>query len=191
MTGKMINMVSLNTSSLSNKFCQSMAKKDLVCKDCYSNRLLKMYKTAEVAFTNNGKILSNSILPNEKLPYFNAHTVRFNAYGELINMNHLVNLMNTCRKNKHTNFTLWTKKSGLVWKYLRDYPKPKNLTLVYSSEKVNERGKLPLHFDKVFTVYSKDNKGKSFINCGDKPCFECMKCYDPKNRTVYINEVIK
>ena len=191
----MINMQSLNTSSMSNKYCQAMSKKgDKVCSSCYSNRLLKMYKTAEEAFDDNGDILGLTCLPEKLLPKINASKFRFNAYGELINIYHLMNLINITKNNPATTFSLWTKREDLVFKYFRDFPmikKPKNLILIYSGENLNERVKLPKYFDKVFTVWSKEHKDKKFINCGTRTCFDCSKCYDTKDRTKFINEVLK
>jgi len=186
MTGKMEGMISLNTSSLNNKFCIAMAKKDLICSKCYSNQMLKMYKNADAAFQHNGRLLSEGKL--EDLPRFNAAFVRFNAFGELINDSHMYNLIKICEHNPNTTFTLWTKKKGIVIKMLGQYGKPKNLLLVYSSEEVGVRELLPLYFDKVFTVYGKVSKID--INCGDKKCFDCRLCYT-KNRTIYIKERIK
>jgi len=186
MTGKMEGMISLNTSSLNNKFCIAMSKKDIICSKCYSNRMLKMYKTADGAFQHNGRLLSEGKL--EDLPQFNAAFVRFNAFGELINDTHLYNLVRICNANPQTTFTLWTKKKGIVAKILAQYGKPNNMLLVYSSEGVGVRELLPLYFDKVFTVY--DKVSQVDINCGDKKCFDCRLCYT-KNRTIYIKEKLK
>lgn len=191
MSGKMEGMVSINTSSLANKFCQTMSKKpDSICNSCYSNRLLKMYKTAETRFKLNADYLSKAIHPVYDMPLINASIVRFNAYGELVNYNHLVNLFSICERNKRTTFTLWTKLDGLVAKAVRDWGKPKNLILIYSSENVNERESMPLHFDKVFTVYDDKKKlPKSMkINCGESKCINCLTCYTLGDRTKYINE---
>ncbi len=193
MTGKMEFMHSLNSSSLNNKFCiaKSSQNKSSICEDCYSNGLLKMYKNADKAFTENGILLSENIFPPFAIPKTNSSVFRFNAYGELINMNHLRNLMAMCEKNESTTFSLWTKRKNLIWRYCKDFGKPKNVIFIYSSEILNKREKKPKYFNKVFTVWSEDNKDKSFINCGTKKCFDCMTCYDLKDRKTYINEVLK
>ena len=38
---------------------------------------------------------------------------RFSAHGEIINLNHLINIFNICDKNELTTFALWTKKKRL------------------------------------------------------------------------------
>jgi hypothetical protein len=192
MSGKMTNMVSINTSSLNNNYCVAMAKQnDKICAKCYSNQLLKMYKTADKRFQLNGQYLSSRIHESDYLPRINASVVRFNAYGELINYEHLVNLFNICSKNKTTTFTLWTKRDDLVAKAVRDWGKPKNLILVYSSLNMNVRAAMPKHFNKVFTVYDDKKPASVKINCGKTKCFECMKCYTIGNKTKYINEMVK
>ena len=189
MNGKMKGMISINTSPLTNEFCKSMVETDAVCKSCYSTRMMKMYKSADKAFTDNALELSTGILKD--IPKINAHTVRFNAHGELVNSAHMYNLMEIARNNPRTTFTLWTKRKDLVWKYCRDFPKPKNVIFIYSSPQLNQKSKKPEYFDKVFTVWTKEHKNKSFINCGDKKCIDCMTCYTLGDRKTFINEVLK
>jgi protein gp37 len=192
MNGKMSGMVSINTSPMDNNYCLSMSKVDTnVCGKCYSINMMKMYKNADKCFQRNGDMLSTSLLSDQETPRTTNHTVRFNAHGELINGTHFANLIKICQANPKTTFTLWTKRSDLVSKVIRDFGKPSNLILVKSSNAINVREKLPEHFNKVFTVYSKDNKGKAFINCGEKKCIDCMTCYDLSDRKTYINEVLK
>lgn len=194
MSGKMEEMSSISTSSLDNPFCIKMSKNpNAICAECYSNDLLKMYKTARNRFKLNADYLSSTIHPVDDMPRLNKRAVRFNAFGELINYEHFVNLMNICRKNPDVTFTLWTKLHGIVHKGIRDWGKPKNLILIYSSPITNVRGKLPQHFDKVFTVYDDTKKlprGQK-INCGETRCIDCMACYTLSDRKTYINEMVK
>jgi hypothetical protein len=194
MSGKMTGFSSLNTSTLANQFCQAMIKaKKTVCAPCYAARAEKRYKTAQIAFEKNGEILSQSILDPYVLPQINAVAFRFSAYGELINMNHMVNLMNIAKKNHRTTFTLWTKRHDIVFKYLRDFEKPKNCIFIYSSSTLNKIAPLRAGFDKVFTVYDKKyaQENNIDINCGSKKCIDCMTCYTPGNKTIFIKELKK
>jgi len=191
MNGKMQGMVSINTTPRSNDFCLNMAKTDSVCGSCYSHRMMKMYKNADKAFKHNGDVLSGKLLSNDEVPKLNHHTVRFNAHGELINDTHMINLLRICNGNPRTTFTLWTKRKDIVHRVLSHWKRPSNLILIYSSPKINKRSTLPEHFDKVFTVYDKEHKGKRMINCGEKKCVNCMTCYDTADRKRYINEVVK
>ena len=190
MSGKMLNMTSINTSPINNPYCQAMAKvENSVCGKCYSTTMMKRYKTADLCFQRNGELMNERLIPMAELPIVNAHTVRFSAHGELLGAMHLANLFGICNRNPRTNFTLWTKRKDLVNKVIRDFGKPKNLILIFSSDILNKQEKLPRHFDKVFTVYEIDKVEKVNINCGAKKCYECMTCYDPENKEVYINEL--
>ena len=183
MTGKMEGMVSINTSSLDNSFCRAMAKvKGSICERCYSNRNLKRYKNAREAFRRNGEILSKSVLQDHEIPKINAHTVRFNSYGELINDTHFINLCRIAQFNPLVRFTLWTKRMDLICCHV-----PKNLRIIQSSAHIDRQDRRHPKAWKVFTVYSDDKN----INCGSLPCMDCMKCYDHKNRTIYIKEKLK
>jgi hypothetical protein len=189
MSGKMSGMVSINTSPKSNDYCNAMAKTSAVCGSCYSHRLMSIYKTADACFTRNGEALSSGILAASEVPRMNAHTVRFNAHGELINMEHLINLGLIACHNPKATFTLWTKRKDIVEKWLRDWGKPPNMILIYSSPKLDRQSALPIGFDKVFTVYGKDTQ--TDINCGTKNCADCMTCYTLDDKTVYVNERLK
>ena len=138
------------------------------------------------SFERNSEILSKSIIPDEYLPRVNNAFFRFSAHGELINLNHLVNLVNIVKKNPQTNFALWTKRKNLVKKYLDEHKKPKNLILVFSNMLIGSIAKLPKYFDKTFNnVYGDDKK----INCFQN-CLDCLLCYT-KNDTETIIEKTK
>lgn len=188
----MEGMQSLSTWKHDNKKCEIRTNiKGSVCQDCYVDNLGKRYPSMATKFKENTKVLTGGIIPNFMHPRINASFFRLESFGELNNMNQLANYMNLASKNPQTTFSLWTKEKALVWKWLRDFKKPKNVIFIYSSLMVNEREKLPKGFDKVFTVYDKSHKGKSYINCGEKKCIDCLTCYDTKDRKIYINEVIK
>ena len=190
MTGKLKGIPGLNTSPLNNSFCKAMSKKPgSICGSCYSINMLKTFrKTADPAFKKYGEFLSKKVHPSEYLPKPpNALYVRFSAHGELINLNHTINLFKICRLAPKTTFALWTKRKTLAWKAIKATGKPKNLILVYSEEDVDGNSKLPKHFDKIFIVQSKqDDKTNCFGSCID-----CLKCYDNSNNITHIYEKIK
>lgn len=192
-SGKMKGLISINTNSLTIPNCIERAKNDkLVCGACYSNKLLKLRPVVANAYQVNNNFLSMKVHDQEYLPRLNASTVRFNAFGELINIEHAINLIKICYKNKNTQFSLWTKETAMIWKAIRDFGKPDNLILIYSDYAVNKPIKeMPRYFDKTFTVWSKDHKNADFINCGAKACFDCFKCYDKEDKTTHIHEVLK
>ena len=190
MSGKLKGIPALNTSPLNNKFCKAMSKKkDSICGSCYSINMLSTFrKSADAPFRKYGEFLSSKIHPPEYLPKPpNALYVRFSAHGELINVDHAVNLFQICDSSPNTTFTLWTKRYNLVWRAIEYYGKPKNLILIYSAIGLDQEKRLPMHFDKVFIVQSKKNDK---TNCLGK-CIDCLKCYTQSDTTTHIYEEIK
>ena len=190
-SGKMLGIPSLNTDTPSNKFCQGMynSKQDIICNKCYSMSMLNTFrKNCRPKFINNSKYLSEKIHPREYLPICPSNVGRFHSHGELINSIHLENIMNICLNQPMTTFTLWTKRSNIVSRVLKNRDKPKNLILVYSNKYIDKLDvKLPKHFDKVFNNVSSKT---SDVNCKGK-CLDCMKCYTLGETTTQITEVIK
>jgi hypothetical protein len=191
-SGKMLGIPSLNTDTTSNKFCQGMynsSKENLICRECYSMSMLNTFrKNCKPKFLNNSKYLSSKIHSREYLPICPSNIGRFHSHGELINSNHLENLMNVCLNQPMTTFSLWTKRKNIVSRVLKNRDKPKNLILIYSNRYVDKLDvKLPKHFDKVFSNVSSNT---SNVNC-DSKCLDCMKCYTLGETTTQIIEVIK
>jgi len=155
---------------------------------------MKRYENAKNRFQKNTEAMNNVLLPNAALPRINASTFRFSAHGELDNVIHARNSLRIAKYNLRTQFTLWTHDPKKVITAIEEEGgKPDNLILIYSSQKLNKIDKKPLHFDKVFTCYTKDyvKNNTININCGEKKCFDCMTCYDKNNKTVQINELMK
>lgn len=189
MSGKLKGIAAINTNPLTNSFCQRMSKGSGVCSQCYSQKMLKTFRQSCVkAWERNSNELSERLLEYPELPQLNFAYVRLNAHGELVNKTHLDNLGLIAKRNPDTTFVLWTKRREL----LRNFVKPANMILVYSTAKINGKPILPKGFDKVFTVYSKEYIKKHpevRINCSKK-CAPCLLCYR-KNPVEFINEVLK
>ena len=136
MTGKMDGIPALNTDTTTNKFCIAKSKDaNSICSKCYSWNMLKTFrKNAVPRFQLNSKLLSEKVLDFNELPRPNSNTARFNAHGELINTNHVQNLVNYALFYPKVTFTLWTKKKGLIQSFFNKCDKPKNLLLIYSNE---------------------------------------------------------
>jgi hypothetical protein len=186
-SGKMKNMVSINTSCLENDFCK--VRTSGVCKSCYAKRAESYRKALHDRFKANSEILSFPILDTSVLPKFNNLFVRFHAFGELINRVHFINFCKIAENNPNTVFALWTKRPELVNINI----KPVNMILIYSEPELNaEKDTIPVGFDKVFKVYTKEfiEKNGIVLNCHAKNCFECRLCYTHNNTTV-IKEMLK
>ena len=192
MSGKLKGIKAINTNTLTNKFCISKHNsktENSICNFCYSFEMLETFrKNCTEKFEYNSNLLSTKLIPYENLPFINEQVFRFSAHGELINMLHLINLMNLVNKNKGCTFTLWTKRKDIVNKVCKTEKLPKNLIMVYSNKIVDTiMKKVPKHFHKVFNnVSNESNK----INCRGK-CIDCMKCYTIGNKTEQIIERIK
>lgn len=182
---KLDGIVSLNTSTFFNNFCNAIGcrskcrkdrEQDKVCHLCYSEKNERIYKNLEEKLIKNSKLLSEGKIK----PFFiNAAFVRIHSFGELINEQHMENIYNIAKFNPHTTFCLMTKRYNLVMKY----PKLKNVIYIASSPVVNkevENKSVLEYFDKTFTVYSKnfdiEKIGKK-INCHGLSCAQCRKCY--------------
>ena len=191
-SGKMLGIPSLNTDTTTNEFCKSMYNskvENLICRSCYSMSMLKTFrKNCTPKFSRNSKYLSEKVQDRKTLPICPSMIGRFSSHGELINPDHLENLINICLNQPMTTFTLWTKRKDIVNRVLTYRQKPKNLILVYSNPIIDKLDvKLPKHFDKVFNnVSAKTND----VNC-DSKCLDCMKCYTLGETTTQITEVIK
>jgi hypothetical protein len=151
--------------------------------------MLKTFrKNAVPRFQLNSKLLSERVLEMNELVRPKGNNVRFNAHGELINANHVQNLVNYALFYPKVTFTLWTKKKGLIRSFFNKHKKPKNLILIYSNEIVGTVYKsVPAYFDKVFNVVNSDLQS---VNCTGK-CIDCMMCYTQGNETEQIIEKIK
>ncbi|HRZ18680.1 MAG TPA: hypothetical protein P5136_01370 [Methanofastidiosum sp.] len=191
--GKMKGLWSINTSTMSNPFCQKMQKTNAICSKCYAQRIEHTYgrKQPIGIWKENGKILSSRILKDKEIRIFKKDVpIRFHSFGELLNLTHLLNFFKIATMNPDRIFALWSKRSDLVRKVYKD--KPANLILIYSTPQINKLKPKKLQgFDKVFSVYTEEfaKEHKIKINC-HASCINCMTCYS-HSQTVYVNELVK
>lgn len=194
-TGKMEGMASLSTSCTCNLYCKKRSgNKSLICSHCYAERQMKIYHNLEKCLIKNTEILTNRILDKTELPIINFLYFRFESFGDLININQIVNYFNICKKNPKVHFALWTKNPFVIADAInKGVAKPRNLQIVYSSPMINIVNDPGYDFiDKIFTVYDKKyiKENNVNINCGAEKCLLCGKCYN-KSKVRYINEMLK
>ena len=184
--GKLQHIVSINTSTFMNDFCNKMgcresARKDRekkkICEYCYAEKNERLRKTLEACLVRNTKMLTEELIPEEDIPFLNCAYVRFHSFGELVNDTHMHNFYNIAKKNQQTTFCLMTKRPELVIKY----PKLKNVIYILSSPVINKKvdTKYLDYFDKTFTVYTEDYAKQNNIkfNCEGYSCIGCRRCY--------------
>ena len=195
MSGKLDGFRAVNTSPLSNEFCLKMEKQeDTVCAHCYSLRQMRTYRPNMIPpLTRNGELLSSRPLEPGEIPEFQpGEAVRFNAHGELINVQHLENLIAIAAHNPESTFTLWTKRYNMV--ATRKDAIPDNFRMVYSHPAVDPaRLYVPPGFDQVFAVYTPEFVKQQHveINC-TRRCAECMQCYTGRGGgTRCVRELLK
>jgi len=194
-TGKLDGFKAISTNTTTNPYCikqNASGDNSNICTKCYSHTMLKSYrKNMQPSLERNSLALSNSILPNEQLPKVMEAFFRFNAHGELINENHLINLVNIALNNPHCNFALWSKRNDIITKYFSHNEKPSNLILIFSNSKISKvLPKPPKYFDKTFNNVL-ENEFVESQNCTGQQCKNCLLCYSHNNVNTIVEKVKK
>lgn len=203
---KLNGINSLSTCCLDNCFClERMKDNDSVCLHCYAETQQKQQLALQDNNIINGIILRNIVIPAKYWKkYINpadiAKYFRFESFGDVAIKNQALNYIEFCKAFPRVHFAVWTKNVG-IWHFaFQDAGKPKNLSFIVSSNKVNvpETWRLQSnsYINHVFTVYDKKyiSENNVNINCGGRSCMDCIKarkaCYFTNTETV-INEQLK
>lgn len=194
MTGKLDGLKAISTNTLTNVFCIKMnkASSGIICSHCYSHTMLKTFrKNVAPALQRNSDLLSSRLLKPEELPTIMEAFFRFSAHGELINAQHLENLVAITRHNPHCNFALWSKRKDIIKRFFEKNAKPMNLIIIYSNPKIDSiMERPPKFFDKTFNNVPEDN----FVqrqNCTGQQCKNCLLCYKHNKVKVIVEKVKK
>lgn len=197
--GKMKGINSIGTSCVDNPFCIKRRENgDSVCSHCYAATYMKMRKSLKDHLAENAKVLTTRLLKENEIPVTNAQIFRFESFGDLYNVTHLVNYVLICERNPFTKFALWTKNTWILDELFNKngIKKPDNLSIVVSSPMLNKQMELDRKkfwfVDHVFTVYDKDyiEANNVNVNCGARSCLGCQLCYH-KDTEFYVNEKLK
>ena len=204
MSGKMSGIPSISTSCLDNPICRKrMEDGESVCVHCFAAALLECRKNVRQSVRNNFELLNTEVLPLEMLPRFrNVAIVRIEAFGDVASVTQAINYINIVKVNPFVMFAAWTKNASIWNAAIKQVGKPENLSLVYSSFKLNEQAAAAEyftadgvnHFDHVFTVYDKatcDFYGEHFVNCGARDCATCRRCYSKNVNDFNVIEQLK
>ena len=196
MNGKMEGMKSLSTSSLANPICIKRAQdKNSICHHCYANAMQEQYKDLAKCLFTNTLVLTKDIIPSNEWIKLNVLYFRLEAFGDISNVIQVLNYFNFCKANPKTTFTLWTKNPQIIDNAIKSgHKKPSNLIIGISSPYMNTIAECKYDFISfVFTVfdyeYATENNIK--INCGNRKCLECLKCYTKHKGIIYVNEILK
>lgn len=193
-SGKLQDIRSLNTNTLTNEFCISMynsSADDIICRKCYSMSMLNgLRKNCAPSWQENSDILSGGLIPPHMLPTILDAFFRFSSHGELINMTMLENFHNITLHNPHCSFALWTKRKNFIRKFYSKHEKPANLILIYSNPRIDAvMNQPPEFFDRTFNNVSKGSDVAQ--NCTGQKCRDCLLCYKAGNGVTQIVEAVK
>ena len=193
-SGKLQDIRSLNTNTLTNEFCISMynsSADDIICRKCYSMSMLNgLRKNCAPSWQENSDILSGGLIPSHMLPTILDAFFRFSSHGELINMTLLENFHNITLHNPHCSFALWTKRKNFIRKFYSQHEKPANLILIYSNPRIDAvMNQPPEFFDRTFNNVSKGSDVAQ--NCTGQKCRDCLLCYKAGNGVTQIVEAVK
>ena len=196
MSGKLDGLRAISTNTKSNSFCQKMfnsGKADNICTKCYSNKMLRTYrKNMEPALQRNTDLLSKPVSDAIlKATRILDSFLRINAHGELINEQHLANIVRLAELKPYCNVALWTKRADIVRKFFNKHDKPSNLILIFSNSLIgNIMKKPPQYFDKTFNnVPAFEHKDKQ--NCTGQKCADCLLCYQHNGVDTIVEKVKK
>jgi len=191
--GKLDDINSISTNTQTNPFCIKQfnnKKSNSICTKCYSYKSLNGYRKNMIpALQRNSDLFATRILDAEEIPKINAVNFRFSSHGELINQNHLINLVNIARANPQTNFALWSKQKKIVNAYFRaGRTIPDNLILVYSNSKIDKILETPpRHFHKTFNNVT-PQAFSDRENCTGQQCKTCLRCYRHNGDNVIVEQ---
>ena len=198
MTGKLAEFRAISTNTKTNTYCIEQHAKaiehktDNICGDCYSHKMLDGFrKNMAPALQRNSDLLSSRPLEPKEIPRILDSVFRFSAHGELINDQHMENLMAIVLDNPWCRFALWTKRVDFVFRYIKKHGKPDNLNLIYSNPKKSHiMSKPPKFFDKTFNnVLSHEDVDKQ--NCTGQKCKDCLLCYTVNDVKTIVEKVKK
>lgn len=183
MSGKMSGILAISTLCTINPRCIARMKSgENVCKHCFAAATTARYKSLREHLEENTRTLSAGIIPDENLPRFKktVSIVRFEAFGDLVNVAHARNYLRIATINPHVKFALWTKNPDILADAIAIDGKPANMMVIQSALKLDTPEPPFADFvDKVFTVYRPEtiDRENIEINCGARDCAGCAECY--------------
>lgn len=203
---KLNGINSLSTCCLDNCFClDRMKDNDSICLHCYAKTQQKQQLALQDNNIINGVILRNIVIPAKYWKmYINPADMskyfRIESFGDVANKTQALNYIEFCKAFPRVHFAVWTKNTGIWYFAFQDSDKPKNLSYIVSSNKLNKPELWRINSDKninhIFTVYDETaiEENKVGINCGGRSCMDCIKrhksCYFTDTEPV-INEKLK
>lgn len=211
---KMRGLQSLSTYKKTSNICNFLSLHGGICAKCYAEKSIKLYKsTLQPTLIYNTLLLKYIDLSPVQIPYINSKYFRFESFSDLQSSKHFYNLIQVCKKNKNTVFTLWSKAGYQLVNFMQDQKikkLPSNLNIVISEFYINKKTDLEYLKNlqtclypaqaitgnysnalKCFVVFDDEKKrsdSKMYL-CKNK-CIDCLKCYKKTKNILYIAEKI-
>ena len=200
---KLAGIQSINTSVVLNPICQKRSKNpNSVCAKCYAENLLRMRKALAEHLEENTHILTMPMndIQIATVPV-SSYFVRIESFGDVANVEQCKNYIRIINAHPMQQFGAWTKNIGLWARAFEELGKPANLSMVFSSPRVNERGKVEPKYrkwiDHRFTVWTKAEYERRRFAGGCTACagISCIsqcgcKCYK-KDTSFDIDEQLR
>lgn len=189
---KMAGLPSFSTCCLMNPRCVArMLNGEAVCAHCFSCALQKIRPTLKLTTGQNFATLNATEIETAPKVKWTPKALRINpdrltrieSFGDVASVLQAINYIRIMKANPDCRFGAWTKNLDLWVEALKQEGKPENMTLVFSSLRVNMPDAIPHwalpYVDHRFTVYTKEwllaHGVKS--NCAGISCATCKRCY--------------
>ena len=165
-----------------------LAKKpNTICSICYARKGMYVFPVVQNAQYRRYESLGHpqwveamvSLIRRSRTPYF-----RWHDSGDLVNLRHLLNIVEVCSRIPHMRFWLPTKEYGLLRRFFKEgYTVPDNLIIRVSAPMLE--GLPPAEFSHGSTTYTDNPIGHGCpAPSQDGRCGDCRACWDPNVKLV-------
>ena len=188
-SGKIEGIFSIDSSAHGCHFCEKMRKASeedpsIICGKCYDYKQECYRANVLQRHQLNLRILSSVLFADDEIATLPAgQIVRINSSGDIENLTHARNIIRYAKTHAYTHVAVWSKNFAVMKQAFQIEGKPKNLTYIASSYRIDEQMCLPAYADYMFTVYSDEAKLHAALDsgaceCNGKKCKDCgFKCY--------------
>ena len=209
---KMKGIQSLSTYKKTSSICNFLSQHNGICKKCYAEKSISLYATTlKPALIYNTLLLKYIDITPAQIPYINDKYFRYESFSDLQGSQHFKNLMQVCKKNNNTIFTLWTKAGYTLEKMMQEQnikKLPSNFNIIISEFYINKKTDLEYlkqlqtvlypaqaisgnykNSLKCFCVFDDEKKRQeSKMYLCKNSCINCLKCYKKSKNILYIAE---
>jgi len=191
--GNMVDFVSINTSPIINKSCESCEIND----ECYARRIMFTFRSNLCRrFGYNKHLFSDEVSMEEFSKFIpkigeKIRMVRINSFGEIEDKQHAEKIVEIAKHYPSKRFTIYTRVD------LFGIEKPENMCVIYSNRKPDDFStvyeKKYYKDARFYLLYRDRNKIPREIldaahECVGKCCL-CNNCYSDSGKKIVISQV--